>query len=123
MKKTFLIFAFFAIIPIAFAYGISPDWFASRFLGIEDLDLNIAHILRAIMCLYLALSLFWLYSAFNKDYRNPALLSIMLFTGGLVVGRVISVFADGVPRPILLVYIALEFILCPVAYWVYRQAD
>ena len=123
MKKKFLIFAFIAIIPIALAYGISPDWFASRLLGIEDLDLNIAHILRAIMCLYLALSVFWLYSAFKKDYRNPALVTIMLFTGGLVVGRVISVFADGIPQPILLVYIGLELVLFPVAFWVYRQPE
>ncbi len=77
MKKNFLIFAFFAIIPIALAYGVSPDWFASKFLGIEMLDKNIAHILRAVMCLYLALSIFWLYSAFNEAYRNPALLTII----------------------------------------------
>ena len=64
IKKYFLIFAFVAVIPIALAYGISPDWFASIFLGIDRLDTNIAHILRAIMCLYLALGLFWLYSAF-----------------------------------------------------------
>ncbi len=78
IKKHFLIFAFVAVIPIALAYGISPDWFASTFLGIDMLDTNIAHILRAIMCLYLALGLFWLYSAFNQAYRNPALLTVVL---------------------------------------------
>jgi len=120
MKKYFLLFAFFAVIPIALAYGISPDWFASKFLGIEMLDTNIAHILRAIMCLYLALGLFWLYSAFNESYRNPALLTVILFTGGLVTGRIISYFIDGQPQPILILYIGLEFILLPIAYWVFR---
>ena len=33
IKKNFLLFAFFAVIPIALAYGVSPDWFASTFLG------------------------------------------------------------------------------------------
>ena len=123
LKKKFLIFAFFAVIPIALAYGVSPDWFASTFLGIETLDRNIAHILRAIMCLYLSLGGFWLYSAFNESYRNPALLTVVLFTGGLVVGRIISYFADGRPQPILLLYIALEFVLVPVAYWVFRLQE
>jgi uncharacterized protein YacL len=123
IKKKFLIFAFFAVAPIALAYGVSPGWFASTFLGIETLDTNIAHILRAIMCLYLALGLFWLYSAFNEAYRNPALVTVMVFTGGLVIGRIISLFADGQPQPILILYIGLEFVLVPIAYWVLRLPE
>ncbi len=123
IKKHFLIFAFVAVIPIALAYGISPDWFASTFLGIDMLDTNIAHILRAIMCLYLALGLFWLYSAFNQAYRNPALLTVVLFAGGLVVGRLISYFVDGQPQPILILYIGLEFVLAPIAYWIYKLPE
>lgn len=123
IKKHFLIFAFFALIPIALAYGISPNWFATNFLGIEVLDTNIAHILRAIMCLYLALSFFWLFAAFNPTYRNPAILTIILFTTGLVVGRLISVFVDGQPAPILLLYIGLEFMLAPIAFWVFKLPE
>ena len=122
-KKNFLILAFVAVTPIALAYGVSPDWFASTFLGIETLDTNIAHILRAIMCLYLALGLFWLYSAFHEAYRNAALLTVIVFTGGLVIGRIISYFADGQPQPILILYIGLEFVLVPVAYWVFRLPE
>lgn len=120
MKQKFLIFAFFAVVPIALLYGVSPTWFASTFLGIEALDTNVAHILRAVMCLYLALGIFWLYSAFNDAYRNPALITVIVFTGGLVVGRIISLFADGWPEPILVIYIGLEFVLVPIAYWVLR---
>ena len=123
MKRNFLVFAFVAVVPIALAYGVAPDWFASTFLGIETLDTNIAHILRAIMCLYLALGLFWLYSAFNQAYRNAALLTVVLFAGGLVIGRVISYFADGQPQPILILYIGLEFVLVPIAIWVLRLPE
>ena len=123
IKRNFLVFAFIAVVPIALAYGASPNWFAATFLGIETLDTNIAHVLRAIMCLYLALGLFWLYSAFNKAYRNPALVTVVLFTGGLVIGRVISYFADGQPQPILILYIGLEFVLVPIAIWVLRLPE
>ena len=123
IKKNFLIFAFVAVTPIALAYGVFPGWFASTFLGIEMLDTNIAHILRAIMCLYLALGLFWLYSAFNEAYRNAALVTVMLFTGGLAIGRIISYFADGQPQPLLMLYIGLELVLVPIAYWVFRLPE
>ena len=123
IKKKFLIFAFFAVVPIALAYGVSPSWFASVFLGIETLDINIAHIFRAVMCLYLALGIFWLYSAFNEEYRNPALVTVIVFTSGLVIGRVISLFVDGQPEPILILYVGLEFILIPISYWVLRLQE
>jgi len=123
MKKNFLLFAFVAVTPIALAYGVSPDWFASTFLDIETLDMNIAHILRAIMCLYLALGLFWLYSAFNEAYRNAAILTVIVFTGGLVIGRILSYFVDGQPQPILILYIVLEFVLVPIAYWVFKLPE
>jgi uncharacterized protein YacL len=123
LKRNFLIFASVAVTPVALAYGVSPDWFASTFLGIEGLDTNIAHILRAIMGLYLALGLFWLFAAFNQAYRNAALLTVVVFTAGLAVGRIISYFADGRPQPLLILYIGLELVLVPVAYWVFRLPE
>ena len=87
MKKVFLILAFAIVLIIALLYGISPSWFASTFLGINDLSLNFAHILRAVMCLYLALGCFWLFSAFNAKHRDTAILTTIFFAGGLVTGR------------------------------------
>jgi hypothetical protein len=123
LKKNFLIFAFVAVTPIALAYGVSPNWFATTFLGIEVLDTNIAHILRAIMGLYLALGLFWLFAAFTPAYRNAALLTVVVFTAGLAIGRIISYFADGRPQPLLILYIGLELALVPIAYWVFRLPE
>ena len=73
------------------------------------------------MGLYIALGFFWLFSAFKKPLQNPAIITIMVFTGGLVLGRLLSYFIDGQPQPILLIYIVLEFVLFPIAYWVYKQ--
>jgi hypothetical protein len=123
IKKWYLIFAFVAVSVIALLYGVSPQWFASTFLNVSEIASDFAHILRAVMCLYLVLGLFWLFSAFSDKYRNTAVLTTMLFSGGLVVGRIISFFADGQPSPILVLYIAMEIILVPIAYWIFRLPE
>jgi len=120
IKKYYLIFAFVSVSIIGLLYGVCPKWFARTFLEINDLNPDIAHILRAVMCLYLALGLFWLFSAFNDDYRSVALITVFIFAGGLVTGRIISFFIEGQPAPILTLYIVMEFTLVPVTYWVYR---
>ena len=123
IKKYFLIFAFSIVAIIAFLYGVSPQWFAQTFLDVPAVSLDIAHILRAVMCLYLALGVFWLYGAFSDKYRNTAVLTTMIFAGGLVSGRIISLFADGQPSGILMLYVVLEFVLVPVAYWIFKLPD
>jgi hypothetical protein len=123
LKKAFLIGAFVAVTIIALLYGVSPTWFAATFLGVTDLNLNFAHILRAIAGLYLALAAFWLYAAFNDKNRNAAILTILLFAGGLVAGRCISLIVDGQPAPVLLFYGALEFAVILISYWVFRLPE
>jgi Domain of unknown function (DUF4345) len=123
IKKAFLIGAFVAVSIIALLYGISPRWFATTFLGITDLNLNVAHIFRAIAGLYLALATFWLYAAFSDKYRNAALLTTILFAGGLAAGRCVSLILDGQPAPVLLIYLAMEFAVVLVAYWVFRLPE
>lgn len=119
IKKAFLIIAFIMVSIIALLYGVDPQWFGQTFLNVPQLDPNIAHILRAVMGLYIALGLFWLYSAFNEKYRNVAVLTTVIFSGGLVSGRIISLFNEGQPAPLLIFYIIAEFALVPIAYWVF----
>lgn len=123
IKKYFLLLACFTVVIIALLYGVSPHWFARLFLGITDVSIDLAHILRSIMCLYLALGVFWFCAAFSDTYRNMAVLTTMIFSGGLVSGRLISLVIDGQPSSILMVYIILEFIFVPVSYWVFRLPE
>ena len=123
LKKAFLLLAFAMVVIIALLYGIDPSWFASTFLGVDDLSVNVAHILRAVMCLYLALGFFWLFSAFSDTHRNTAILTTMVFAGGLVSGRLLSFAVDGQPAPILVFYAALEFMIIPVAWWIYARPE
>lgn len=123
LKRAFLILAFATTSIIALLYGISPTWFARTFLGVNDLSLNLSHIFRAVMCLYLALGCFWLVSAFTDAHRNTAVLTTILFAGGLVTGRIVSFIVDGQPAPLLMIYAAMEFALVPIACWIYTRPD
>jgi Domain of unknown function (DUF4345) len=124
IKKYFLILSSFTIFAVGSLYGVSPHWFAQTFLGVSQLDLNLAHILRAMMCLYFGFALFWLFAAFSDKYRNAAALTVVLFPAGLVIGRILSFVADGQPSAsLLLVYLLAELIQAPVAYWVFRLPD
>src|SRR5689334_5734799 len=122
-KKYFLILSSATILVVGLLYGVSPSWFATTLLGVSQLDLNLAHILRAMMCMYLGFSLFWLFAAFSDTYRNAAVLTVMLFPAGLVIGRIISFFVDGRPSSFLLFYLFAELVQAPVAYWVFRLPD
>ena len=122
-KRYFLIFASVVVSMIALLYGLSPQWFAQTFLDINELSISSAHILRALMCLYLAFGVFWLYSAFSDRYRNTAVLTTVIFSGGLVIGRIGSLLMDGWPKPLLVLYLFLELGLIPVAFWIFKLPE
>jgi hypothetical protein len=123
IKKAYLMLACVVVWIIALLYGVSPRWFAETFLAMEAPSLDFAHILRAVMCLYLALGCFWLAAAFDTKSRNVAILTTIIFAGGLVIGRVLSFAVDGQPSPLLVVYAAMELSLVPVGFWVWSRPD
>ena len=124
IKKGLLIVSFFTISIIGLLYGVSPEWFFKTFLvDSQPPSIDQSHILRAVMMLYIALGLFWLWSAFSDKYRDAGVLVLCIFCGGLVVGRILSVVVDGMPSPLLILYIAMEISLVPVCIWLLRRAD
>jgi hypothetical protein len=122
-KKYFLILSAATIFVVGALYGVSPGWFVGTFFGLSGLDVNLAHILRAMMCLYFGFGLFWLFAAFSDTYRGAAVLTVVLFPGGLVIGRVVSYILDGPPSWLLLFYLAAELVQTPIALWVFRRPD
>jgi len=124
LKKYLLIFSFFTISTIALLYGISPQWFFQNFLvDSQPPTVDQSHILRAVMMLYISLGGFWLYAAFNNKFRDSGIIILAIFCGGLVSGRILSVIIDGLPSPILIVYIFMELSLIPVCIWLLRRND
>ena len=123
LKKFFLIFASSVLLIIAMIYGVSPSWFVTNFLDLPEATTDFSHLLRAIMCLYLAFAGFWFYSAFHDKHRDTALLSAVVFGGGLLIGRIVSFVVDGQPSMLLMIYIGMEVSLVPIAYWIYKRPD
>ena len=122
LKKGLLVLSFVTICVIALLYGISPQWFFETFLvNSQDPSIDQSHILRAVMMLYMALGLFWLYCAFSDKYRDAGIIVLSVFCGGLVAGRILSVIIDGMPSPILILYIFMELSLVPVCIWILRR--
>ena len=124
LKKSLLILSFLTISTIALLYGVSPQWFFESFLiDSQAPTVDQSHILRAVMGLYIALGLFWLYAAFNNKFRDAGILVLAIFCGGLVTGRILSVIIDGPPSIILIVYIFMELSLVPICVWLLRRED
>jgi len=122
LKKVLLVLSFVTVCVIALLYGISPQWFFDTFLVTSQKpSIDQSHILRAVMMLYVALGLFWLYCAFSDRYRDSGIIVLAVFCGGLVAGRILSVIVDGIPSPILILYIFMELSLVPVCIWLMRR--
>lgn len=108
LQKTLLLFVAMGLIPIALSYGLIPEKSLSYLFNISVSEINLIHIFRAVMGLYLALILFWLIGVFKIQLRQAALYSLVVFMFGLAAGRILSLIFDGVPNWLLLVYLALE---------------
>lgn len=123
LKRIFLIGACLIVIVVALGYGVAPSWFAQTFLGIESLPLNQAHILRAIMGLYLAMGLYWGWAAFHDRHADGALVTVLVFNAGLLLGRAFSMASDGMPAPLLQGYALIELGAIPAAWWLLRRSS
>jgi len=108
LQSVFLLVAVLGLTPIALSYGYAPVISMDYLFGIDASSINVTHIFRAVMGLYLALALFWVSGALIKQYRLPALYSLVVFMLGLAAGRVISLVLDGMPHWLLFVYLILE---------------
>jgi len=118
--RAFLIFCAVGLVPIALGYGAKPSVSLDALFGITVDTINLAHIMRAVMGLYLGMVLLWLWGAFNKSMEGPALVACAVFMLGLAAGRILSFIMDGLPHWLLIVYAVLEIVLGLIAVVLYR---
>jgi hypothetical protein len=123
VRQGFLVSVFMAVMVVALGYGASPEFFTGTLLGSAAADTNTSHILRAVMGLYIANGLFWLYGAFNAKARDYAIAAFGLFCASLLAGRILSLLIDGMPSPLLLVYTGIEVVSIPMSIWMYRMGE
>ena len=75
------------------------------------------------MGLYVAFSVFWITGAFNEHIRQAALYSLIVFMLGLAAGRLLSLFIDGVPNWLLVVYLVMELGIGILGVLVLKKSD
>jgi hypothetical protein len=119
-NRAFLIFCAVGLVPIALGYGAKPAISLDALFGITVDTLNLAHIMRAVMGLYLGMVVFWLWGAFRPSLTGPALAACAVFMLGLAAGRLLSFVIDGMPHWLLIVYAALEIVLGLIAVTLYK---
>jgi hypothetical protein len=119
-NRIFLIFCSVGLVPIALGYGAKPSVTLDAFFGITVDTVNLAHIMRAVMGLYIGMVVLWLWGAFNKPMEGPALVACAVFMLGLAAGRILSFVMDGLPHWLLVVYAVLEIVLGLIAVILYK---
>lgn len=107
-QQAFLLIAAAGLTPIALSYGAVPGTSLPYLFGLTVDGVNVTHIFRAIMGLYLALVVYWIVGAFNDDLTAPALWSLVVFMLGLAAGRAVSLLLDGIPHWLLIGYLLAE---------------
>ena len=106
--KSLLIIAGVGLIPIALGYGFMPEKTLTPLYGFDTDNVNLKHIMRAVMGLYFGQIIFWFLGAYRAKLRMPAMYCLVVFMLGLAAGRVLSLIADGAAHWLLIVYLVLE---------------
>ncbi len=118
-----LLLAAAGLLPIALSYGASPSTTMPLLLGFPVESIELTHVLRAVMGLYLATLAFWIYGAFNSKASGPALWSLFVFMAGLASGRLLSIIVDGIPSFALMFYFLAEIAFAVLAIIRIRKHD
>jgi len=73
--------------------------------------INLANIFRAMMGLYLGISVIWVMGIIKSKFWVTATITNITFMGGLALGRLVSLALDGVPGIYFLIGFMLEAVL------------
>ncbi|PMJ89915.1 DUF4345 domain-containing protein [Vibrio sp. 10N.261.55.A7] len=123
VQSVFLLLASVGLVPIALSYGLVPVTSLNFLFNIDAQPINVSHIFRAVMGLYLALVCFWVLGALREKYQLPALYSLTIFMFGLAFGRMLSLLVDGMPHWLLVVYLLLELGFGVVGFKLIKQLE
>lgn len=110
--RWYLLLSAVGLLPIALSYGINPSVLLPELMDLQFSGTNMAHVFRAVMGLYLGMASLWITGALRGGaLLTTALISEVVFMGGLAAGRLLSLAVDGRPGAIFLVYTAAELLL------------
>ena len=96
------------IIPIGLAYGLYPQKILPLLFNFNVDAINLVHIFRAMMGLYLSMSVIWMMGIIKSKCWITATITNITFMGGLALGRLVSLAIDGVPGIYFLIGLIVE---------------
>lgn len=117
INKTHLLISVFIVVPTAIVYGFKPEFSFNMFL--ETVDEH--NFYKAIMGLYLGFSTLWLLGVCKVKFLQTALITNVVFMLGLGLGRVISLFLDGIPTAGYIFGTFAELFLGVYGLWVLNK--
>jgi len=109
IKNLHLIVSLSIVVPTAIIYG-SPS-VLPVFLDIQVNTIDLSNMLKAIMGLYLGISLVWVLGIWKSKFWKSATQLNILFMLSLATGRALSMFADGSPTGAYIFGIIAEFMI------------
>lgn len=95
LKSSHLIISLSIVVPTAIIYG-SPSVLPEH-LDIQVNTIDLSNMLKAVMCLYLGISLIWALGIWKTKYWKSATQLNVLFMLTLATGRGLSMIMDGFP--------------------------
>lgn len=95
LKHLHLLVSVVIVVPTALIYG-SPSVLPEH-LNIQVGTVDLANMLKAIMCLYLGISFVWILGMWKPTYWKRATELNILFMLTLATGRALSMTMDGMP--------------------------
>ena len=110
-KNLHLFISICIIVPVAIVYGLMPNGVTGEIYKSYLWTPDLANVFRAIMGLYIAMSVFWIIGIIRSRFWIAATLSNILFMMGLALGRIASIVLDGIPSTIFLIGLIVEIIL------------
>ncbi|MCD4729827.1 MAG: DUF4345 domain-containing protein [Bacteroidales bacterium] len=123
LQKVLLLISAIGLIPIALSYGLVPEKTLTPLFGFSVDNMNLTHIMRAVMGLYFGQIVFWFIGAFNPKLRRPAMYVLVVFMLGLAFGRFLSIILDGIPHWLLIVYLGLELTIGLTGLFILKKED
>ena len=94
-KNVHLLVSLSIVIPTAIIYG-SPSLLPEQ-LDIQVNTIDLSNMLKAMMCLYLGISIVWILGVWKAKYWTRATQLNILFMLSLATGRALSMLTDGLP--------------------------
>ena len=121
LKNLHLIISLSVVVPAALIYGLQPANSLPWLFDFQVTTPDLHNVFRAIMGLYLAISVVWYLGMVKPAYWKTATVLNLVFMGGLGVGRVLSLVLDGIPSPAFALGMAGELVLALFALYQLRK--